>query len=115
MMVPAGTYVISVPVTDGSASTTTTFTITVNKEDASLEYSGDVFKNATTSTTMAVIMMKFEVLLARAVPWEAACGIGGARGAAWRVGADGAVGTVAIVTVLGVVQAGLAVLLVVMV
>jgi hypothetical protein len=30
--------------------TTTTFTIVVNKEDASLEYSGDVFKNATTST-----------------------------------------------------------------
>ena len=37
-------------------------------------------------------------------------------GSTWaKVGADGAVGTVAIVTVLGVVQAGLAVLLVVMV
>jgi hypothetical protein len=52
MTVPAGSYVITVPVTDGSAQGSTTLTIVVTKEDASLEYSGDVFKNATNSTTM---------------------------------------------------------------
>jgi len=54
MMVQAGTYDITVPVSDGSASGSTTFTIVVAKEDASLEYSGDVFKNATSSTSVNV-------------------------------------------------------------
>jgi hypothetical protein len=52
MIVPAGSYAITVPVSDGSKLGSTTFTIVVNKEDAAIEYSGDVFKNATSSTSL---------------------------------------------------------------
>jgi uncharacterized repeat protein (TIGR01451 family) len=53
-MVPAGTYAITVPVSDGSAQYpigTTTFTILVNKENADLEYSGDTLKTTSSTST----------------------------------------------------------------
>jgi hypothetical protein len=53
-MVPAGTYAITVPVSDGSAqysTGSTTFTIVVNKENADLEYSGDTLKTTSSTST----------------------------------------------------------------
>jgi hypothetical protein len=48
-MVPEGTYIVRVTVTDGSDSKYTDVTITVTKEDSTLEYSGEMLK-ATSST-----------------------------------------------------------------
>ena len=58
-MVPAGTYVVRVEVKDAAnAASETLVTIIVSKEDASIEYTGDSFKNTkdanTNSTTVSL-------------------------------------------------------------
>jgi hypothetical protein len=50
-MVPEGVYIVRVTVGDGQASSYVDVTITVTKEDAQLEYSGDVFKNTASANT----------------------------------------------------------------
>jgi hypothetical protein len=50
-MVPEGTYIVRVTVSDGSASSYTDVTILVTKEDGTIEYSGDTLKATATTAS----------------------------------------------------------------
>jgi len=62
----AGTYAITVPVTDGYGTGSTTLTIIVIKEDAAIEYSGDTLKSTGSTNTNSTATMTLAAVITEA-------------------------------------------------
>jgi hypothetical protein len=65
-MVPAGTYIVRVTVSDGAASSYVDVTIVVALEDATIEYTGDTLKSTGSTSTSSTIKLTMAAVIREA-------------------------------------------------